>query len=152
MAETNNIKRRVGDIVAIKLKDGSYSFGIVLEEPLIAFYDCNFHEIRELEVVISEPILFMIWVMNSSVESGRWEVVGNTPLESSLDDSPRFFKQDPINKSFSICFQGKETPSTLEECQNLERAAVWDPEHVEDRLIDHYAGVPNQWVESLKAR
>jgi hypothetical protein len=27
---------------------------------------------------------------------------------------------------------------------------VWAAEHVEDRLRDHYAGRPNQWVESLR--
>ena len=31
-------------------------------------------------------------------------------------------------------------------------AAVWDPQHVEDRLRDHFAGLPNKWVQSLALR
>lgn len=90
--------------------------------------------------------------MNRAVESGRWEVLGNEPLEQGLEEIPKFFKQSPLNKKFSIYYQGVEIPSTKEECQELERAAVWDPEHVEDRLRDHYDNVPNQWIESLKAQ
>ena len=152
MARAKKIKRKVGDVLAIKLEDGSFSFGRVLEEPLIAFYDCKSVDKLSLEEIVSKPIIFKVWVMNSAVESGRWEVLGNEPLDQGLEEIPKFFKQSPLNKKFSIYYQGVETPSTKEECQELERAAVWDPEHVEDRLRDHYEGVPNQWVESLKAQ
>lgn len=45
-----------------------------------------------------------------------------------------------------------ENPATPEECAVLERAAVWDPGHVEDRLRDHFAGQSNKWVESLRLK
>jgi len=38
------------------------------------------------------------------------------------------------------------------EADELEQAAVWSPNHIEDRLRDHFAGVPNQWVEIMRAR
>lgn len=38
------------------------------------------------------------------------------------------------------------------EVEGLERLAVWDPEHVEDRIRDHYNGVQNIWVESLRLK
>jgi len=88
--------------------------------------------------------------MNDAVSSGRWPIIGNLPLESGLEIAPKFFKQDPINKAFSIYHRSQETPATLAECEKLERAAVWEPSHIEDRLRDYYSGVPNQWVESLK--
>lgn len=150
MAKAKKIKRQAGDVVAVKLEDGSFSFGVVLEEPLMAFYDYNSRELPELKAIVAKPVLFKVWVMNSAVESGRWEVIGSTSLTPELASTPRFFKQSPLNKRLTVYFKGEETPSTKDECQNLERAAVWDPEHVEDRLRDHYAGVPNQWVESLK--
>jgi hypothetical protein len=144
------IRRQLGDVVKIELEDDSFSFGRVLEEPLMAFYDCRSGRIPELEVITSKSVLFQIWVMNHSVESGRWQVIGNVPLGPEFGTPPRFFNQSPISKKFSIHFRGEETPSSREECEHLERAAVWDPEHVEDRLRDYYAGVPNRWVESLK--
>lgn len=152
MAKSKKVKRQLGDMVQVKLEDGSFSYGRILEEPLMAFYDWNSMDKVSLEEIISKPVIFKIWVMNSAVESGRWEVLGNAPLDRALEEIPRFFKQSPLNKKFSIYYQGVETPSTKDKCEELERAAVWDPEHVEDRLRDYYAGVSNQWVESLKAQ
>ena len=60
--------------------------------------------------------------------------------------------QDVITKEFSIYHQGNILPATYEEIKNLECAAVWEPEHVEDRLRDYFSGVPNVWVEDLKPK
>jgi len=144
------LARQVGDVIKIDLGDGLYCFGRVLDEPLIAFYDTKTTEIPDIQTLVALPILFKVWVMIDAVTSGRWPVIGNVPLDSNLKIAPKFFKQDPISKSFSIYYKGKETPASLSECEKLERAAVWDPSHVEDRLNDYYAGMSNQWVESLK--
>ncbi len=45
-----------------------------------------------------------------------------------------------------------ERPATTGECIGLEAAAVWEAEHVEDRLRDHFAGQLNKWVEQLRAK
>jgi hypothetical protein len=42
------------------------------------------------------------------------------------------------------------TPVSIDKCRGLERSAIWEPEHVEERLSDHYAGKVNRWAESLK--
>lgn len=46
----------------------------------------------------------------------------------------------------------KEWPATFEECEGHKRAAVWDPCHIESRLLDHFEGWSNKWVESLALR
>lgn len=140
----------VGDVIKINLKNGLYCFGQVLNEPLMVFYEIQSTTIPKIGDIVSSPVLFKICVMNYAVTSGRWEVIGNSPLDSKLMTEPKFFNQDAISKEFCIYFKDKEIPATREECEGLERAAVWDPSHVEDRLRDYYAGVPNQWVESLK--
>jgi len=95
--------------------------------------------------------------MNHAVTSGRWPVIGAVPLSDDERRRPeRFFKQDPLNSNLTIYWEDPESgepheiPALLEEAENLECAAVWDPEHVEDRLRDHFAGRPNKWVESLR--
>jgi hypothetical protein len=152
MTKSKKVKHQLGDIVQIKLEDGSFSFARVLEEPLMAFYDFKSDSIPNLSEIVEKPIIFRIWVMNRAVKSGRWGVIGNIGLEPELVLSPKFFNQGALNKNFTIIYNDDESPATREECENLERAAVWDPEHVEDRLRDHYAGVPNMWVESLKPK
>lgn len=61
--------------------------------------------------------------------------------------------QDVMNsKLFSNYDNGKIRRATKMACEGLERAAVWEPEHVEERLRDLYVGKPNIWVEQLKIK
>ncbi len=142
----------VGDILKIDLGDGAICFARALAEPAYAFYDLKVEVVPDLRTVILTPVLFTVWVMNHAVTSGRWEIIGNFPLEKNLEITPKFFKQDPINKKLCIYFQGKEIPASIEECEKLERAAVWEPGHIEDRLRDYFAGRPNQWVDLMKIK
>ena len=89
--------------------------------------------------------------MDYAVKRGRWNVVGYLPLEAALQNNPPKFIQDRIQPElFSIYKNGSIQPATRDECAGLECAAVWDPEQVEDRLRDHYAGRPNKWAISLR--
>jgi hypothetical protein len=151
MARTK-LGRKVGDVVKIDMGDGSLCFGRILEEPLMAFYDFKVRGVPNIAEIVSKRILFKIWVMNHAITSGRWPVIGSSPLPKELQQPVTFFKQDPISKEVSLYVNAQEVPATREQCKGLERAAVWDPEHVEDRLRDYFAGVPNQWVESLKIK
>ena len=139
-----------GNIVSIDLGDGSRSFARVLKQPLLAFYDLKAEADLEPEVVVATEVLFKIWVVKYALSSGRWKTIGCLPLEREISEPPTFFKQDPVDKSLSLYVEGEEHPASLADCVGLERAAVWDPEQVEDRLRDHFAGRPNCWVESLK--
>ena len=145
-------KRNRGDIVKIDLGDGKLAFAQVLKEPLFVFFDLISSEVPQIERITSAPILFEIWVMNRAVTEGIWPIVGKAPI-GTIDEAPRFFKRDQINGKLTITFTGaEEQKATLAECIGLECAAVWDPEHVVDRLRDHYAGRPNKWTESMRPR
>jgi len=143
-------KRVVGDIVKIPLGDGWHSYARVLPEASYAFYDSRVNGDDPVEEIIARPILFFAAVMGYAIKKSRWPIVGHVPSEDQLKAPPRFI-QDALNKDrFEVYEDGKIRPSTRAECAGLECAAVWDPEHVEDRLRDHYAGRKNKWVESLK--
>jgi len=91
--------------------------------------------------------------MNHAVTRGRWKIVGHIPLEEALVVPRPHFIQDALKpESFSIYERGAIRPATKEECIGLEREAVWDPTHAEDRVRDHYLGRKNKWLESLKIR
>jgi hypothetical protein len=72
---------------------------------------------------------------------------GTAPAEV-LAPVPTFVR-DAIGGGFLIYLRGVVRSATRAECVGLERCAVWAPEHVEDRLRDHFRGRPNKWVESL---
>ncbi|MBZ4417073.1 immunity 26/phosphotriesterase HocA family protein [Myxococcus sp. RHSTA-1-4] len=154
MSAARRVRRRVGDIVAIPLSEGRLAFAWVLPEPLMAFFDFRAREpAPPVEEIAGKPIAFSLWVMNHAVTSGLWPVLGRVTVPEELLRPPAFFKQDPLSGALSITHDGgDERPASREECLHLERAAVWEPGHVVDRLEDHFAGRPNKWVESLRVR
>ena len=142
-------QRRVGDIVEVPLPDGSYGYGQVLTEPLIAFFGLRSAQTPTLEEIVSSDVLFAIWV-SKAIECD-WSVVGHVEVSPLISQFPPFFKKDPLTGDYSITFDGgDELPATLKEVELLERAAVWQPNHVADRLLDHFEGRTSRWVESLK--
>jgi hypothetical protein len=116
-------------------------------------------DIPPVEAIVAAAVLFRIDVMASATASARWPTIGVEPLSDEEDGRGElFFKHDPITGKLSLYREDRATretfsrPATFEECENLERAAVWSANHVEDRLRDHFAGQPNPWFESLRPK
>jgi hypothetical protein len=148
------MKRTVGDILKVDLGDGTHSYAHVSTDPLVIFYDCKTSRDLPLSEIGKLPVAFKVWVHNQDIKRGIWEKVGNLPLAPDNLEQPYMFKQDRITGRLAIHHSdfedtNYERPATLEECRGLERAAVWDASHVEDRLRDYYEGVENKWVKSL---
>ena len=139
-----------GDVVSVALPNGKFGFGRVLKNPLMAFYDFVSDTLPDASVVIERPVAFKIWVMNKATSSGRWPVIGHVPLNDELLKPVTFAKQDSISKELSTYVDGRETRASLDDCRGLENAAVWSVEHVEERLLDHFEGRPNKWVEATR--
>jgi len=144
-----------GTLLRINLADGSDTFARVLGQSQMAFYDQRIQhdEPINLSQVYESRILFVVTVMKSTLTSGRWKVVDHLPLEADLLKPREYFIKDRMTGRYSVYQSsiGSVRDSTFAECENLEPAAVWEPEHVEDRLRDHFAGRQNRWVEQLKA-
>jgi hypothetical protein len=131
------------------------ALGWVLDEPLIAFLDKRWPvgELPDLVGLGQVPIAFRVAVMNHAVTRGTWKVVGHLGPPNRLIEPPWFFNQDGLTGEITLTQTGaEEVPADLNMCQGLEAAAVWEPEHIVDRLRDHFAGRPNKWVESLRPK
>ena len=153
MATSKRQRRTVGSIVQVPLGDGTYCYAQVLQEADFAFFDIRAAGSVDVADIVTRPVLFRIAVMNHAITSGRWQKVGSAPLSADLAGAQPKFIQDALDPArFEIYLAGHTRPATREECRGLERSAVWEPEHVEDRLRDHYAGRPNKWVKSLALR
>lgn len=144
---------RPGSFVIIPLKDGSYGYGRVREFPAMSFYDLNTKEpLHDLEKIAARPILFSVLVHKSALK--KWKVIGKLPLEANLRRYIRTFSQDVADprKCTIGDEEGNERTATPSECVGLERSAVWEDNHVEDRLLDAFKGRPNLWYEDLKVK
>lgn len=156
MSRKRKTRRVVGDVVAIPLGDSEQvGFGVVLEEPLMAFFDVSAKAGAEPSVgeIARYPVAFRIWVMNQPIVDGLWPVLGKVDVPEELAVAPWFFKQDPISGKLTVGRTGSEErlpePGQVD---SLERAAVWSAAHVVDRLQDHFAGKPNKWVASMRPK
>ncbi|MFH5230226.1 immunity 26/phosphotriesterase HocA family protein [Antrihabitans spumae] len=154
--------RAAGRVVRIDLDDRRCAYGRQLTGVSVEFYNRvgTPGEPVDLLELVDTPIAFTVWVMDRAFRrGGRWELLDTVPLtQNEQSHTHRYTKQDPINKAISIYWSDPtsgahgETPATIEECLGLERVAVWDPEHVEDRLRDHFDRRQNKWVESLRLK
>jgi hypothetical protein len=143
----------VGAVVTVPLGDGYHAYAQMLESPEYAFFDCRSRQEKTVEAVVACPVLFRLWVMRFAHSKGRWQKVGVAPLMPALQAPVLRYIQDSIRPWQIRLTDGEsESAGTLADCEGLESAAVWDPEHVEDRLRDHYAGVPNDWVLLLRPK
>ncbi|WP_162301327.1 immunity 26/phosphotriesterase HocA family protein [Nitrincola tibetensis] len=140
-----------GNVVAVPLEDGGFGFGVVVEEPLVAFFTRRANTKEMPADISSAAIAFSVWVMNNAIGKAHWSIVGTIDLPSHVELDPWFFKKDIISGKYSLYRHLEEKPALRDDCVNLERAAVWEPEHVESRLTDFLAGREhqNKWVRSL---
>lgn len=82
------IKVNVGDIFAIKIDDNHYSYGQVVAEgrtsDCMVVYDIISVEHPPLVEIVANKIVFLIQTVNSRIEDGIWEVVGNAPIPNNI--------------------------------------------------------------------
>ena len=142
-----------GDIVQIELEDGRHVYGQVLVHPYLAVYDYPTTDDADPTDVVSRPILFIVAVYDRALNGRTWPTVGKAPDGASIT-VPDFFTQDMFNpQSCKIIDVGGTMRSVPpEECEGLERAAVWEAVHVQERIRDHYAGRPNVYLKSMALR
>ena len=142
-----------GSVFKVPLIDEMHSYGIMLESPVCGFFDIKTSEdISDISCLMQYEIIFKICVMTHAITQGRWLKVGKFPVTNSrVFEIPYFVNVDHMSgKIYRHHISGKEELSTKEACLSLECAAVWEPEHVAERLNDHFAGKPNIWVERFR--
>lgn len=144
-------KHEPGTFLRIRLPDGTFGYGRLLELPDVAFYNYRTNEpSNDLQAIASKPVLFRQAVRTSGLKN--WDYIGKWKLEGEVAQPVVYYRQSPID--FRKCIisdsLGNERKATPEECVGLEQAAVWEPHHIEERLLDTFMGRPNK--EELRSR
>lgn len=142
-----------GTFVRIPLGDGSFGYGRLLESPYAAFYKHRTSSPEsDLDRIASSPVLFKTAVRQLALKA--WELIGWRELEEHLTQPLIRFMQDVGDFRQCTIFDtaGNERAAKPEECIGLERAAVWEQQAIEERLLDALMGRPNADEEHLKVR
>ena len=154
-------KHGPGTVLSIPIAEDQVAFCRLLNRGMVEFYDTWHRSSASVAVedLAPGPVAFRVPVMNESVNSRRWKVIGQVELTSTeTEQIHTFYKQDPISGVLTLFWtdpdtgQSHERPATVTECEGLEAAAVWSSNHIEDRLRDHFAGLPNKWVKLLRPK
>jgi hypothetical protein len=143
-------KATPGNILEIDLRDGTRTFARELKHPFVAIYDGRALPDADPSRIVTLPVLFVLAVHDSAFR--EWKKVGFEPLAEGEIEIPDQFIQDIADPSKCriVDARGVERKATVDECDGLEAAAVWDLEHIVERISAHYKGEPSEFAESLK--
>lgn len=144
-------KITIGSVLEIPINGEYYIYAQILEKSNYAFFDFKFKEqLTDFNILNEKPILFIISIYSHIINKGEWLKVGKIDIREELEVLPMNFIQDVLNPNSFEFYNpntGEIAPATKKEIIGLERAAVWDKNHVEDRIKDFYNKVPCVWLE-----
>lgn len=140
----------------IDLKNGYYNYAQIVENS-IAFFDIYTKdpELEDLSILLEKLVLFILEVYRDVISTRLWLKVGKLPIREDPKILPMQCIQDELDETQFELYNpntGEVTQATGEECEGLETCAIWEAHAVEERIIDHYNGVPIFGVEALKIK
>jgi hypothetical protein len=148
-------KRTAGSILEIDLGNGYYNYAQIINADILFFDIYTAERISDVNVLNDKKPLFFLGVYDKAITGGRWKKIGSLPIKDAYKQTPMKFIQDALQPEKFELYDpntGETLPASRKQVENLECAAVWEPEHVESRIRDYYNGVPNIWVEQMKPK
>jgi len=144
-----------GAILELDLGHGHKTYARLLSDSRLAVCDARSNGPTDPIQASSKPVLFVVHAWDKAIKDGRRPVVAELPLAEGEFSSIRTFTQDPVDPEECqiLVQQGQRCNSrkaTIEECEGLERSAVWAPEQLVRRIVDHYSGVPNADLAAMQ--
>jgi hypothetical protein len=147
-------KIALGTFMRIPLGDSTLGYGRALQYPFVAFYDLRTETpLSDIKAIGARPVLFRLSVRLLGGHD-RWPALGRAKLEAEMAEPVIFFTQDDddIQKCTIYDTAGLYRAAGPEECVGLERSVVWDPHHVEERLLHHFEVRENETEKSFRVR
>ncbi|WP_160676192.1 Imm26 family immunity protein [Clostridium sp. C8-1-8] len=134
MIQKRRKQLRLGDVYAIPLPNGKYAYGRLFKDGCIAIYKHIGENIEDIPK--EEKYSFTVGVYKDVLQSGKWSVVDSRAFKDENEAwPPPMCVIDSMSGEYSIYYKGEFEPSNEFECDGLEQAAVWEAEHIIDRII-----------------
>jgi len=145
-------KAVIGAFLRIPIDAKYHTYGRIINKLVYAFYDFKTDlEVSDLDLIEKSDILFKLLIHRSAINSGGWKIIGKKELPEDLKVPVPFFKQEIGSPDDCSIVTGDESRiATQEECGGLERLAVWEHQHVKQRLEDFYNGVRNNDTYAMR--
>lgn len=151
-----NQRITVGSIIEIPIEGKYFVYAQILGKAGYAFFDFKtIEKLKDITYLRSAKILFVLGVYDDVITQGLWKKVGKLEVRKDLEVQPmQYIYHKGENPEYEIYNPntGEIRRSTKEQVKGLECAAVWEANHVEDRIRDHYLGVPCIWMEGMSVK
>lgn len=136
------VKRRPGDFFRVPLDNGLFVYGRVIMETTCYFYDHITNDANTpLETIRQTKKLFMTGVNDIPFNSGKWPIIGNLPLEESLQPPLYFWRRaSRMDGSWGYNIYVQKTDgyedrrASEEECKGLDELVSDAEESVLERI------------------
>ncbi|WCF09568.1 immunity 26/phosphotriesterase HocA family protein [Paenibacillus thiaminolyticus] len=134
MVKKKSTRIKLGDVYAIPLPDGRVGFGRRFKDASIAIYQHIGDSMEDTPP--DEEYQFIVGVYDDVLKSGQWPVIENRPFKDEEEAwPPPACIIDKLSGGYSIYQKGEIRQASKEECEGLEIAAVWEGEHIIDRIM-----------------
>jgi len=137
-----------GTVIQIDLPNGRFAYGRLYRDAAVGIYSRT-SELPANPPIGSRDFQFIVGVYDEVITSGKCPIVGEDPFTEGEDSwPPPQTIIDPITGKCSIYHRGEIRPALPEECERLETAAVWDLNHLVDRIIN---GDESRYLRSVRS-
>jgi hypothetical protein len=127
------MKRIIGNIGALPLPNGRFAFGRVIESSNVEFY--TYIGRTETDLPKNWEVRFTVCAHVSFFR--HMKLVGKRPFaDEDEKHPPARYIYDVIGKGYSLYIHGEIIPSDYDNCKGLDRASVWEYEHIIDRIME----------------
>lgn len=128
------IRIKLGDVYAIPLPNNKFAFGRRFKDAGIGIYKYIGESIEDTP--INEAYQFIVGVYDDVLKTGQWKIVENRPFQNEVEAwPPPACVIDKLSGDYSIYYMGEIKRASKSECEGLEIAAVWEAEHIIDRIM-----------------
>lgn len=150
---TKRQRRVVGSVMEIHVNNEYYVYAQSYPYEAEIIFDYRTTEpLKDLNVLLTTKELFRVLVFTSVISKGHWKKVGKLPLRHDLlppKDLCVYHPYDKVKYEIYNKITHKMRPANKEECIGLEPFMAWGFKSIEDRIRDHYNGVPCIWLKEF---
>ncbi|RAJ77246.1 immunity protein 26 of polymorphic toxin system [Chitinophaga dinghuensis] len=148
-------KDHIGEVFRIPVEGKVHAYARVIRKLIFDVYAFFTEEEINIANLLERPVAFTIGLHVDVFKKSDWEVIGCVSL--SEEETRRkivFFRQGVLNLNdcWLVDLEGRETKVGPQDCIGVERLAVWDYEHVEERLRNLYMNKKDLMVEHMKVK
>jgi hypothetical protein len=130
------VRYKAGDVFAIPLGEGRFGFGRLFRDTTVAVFSRISSDITDVADLCGAPVAFYAAVFDTAIRSGEWPKIGECPFPDPDNawPPPRVIEDILRPGTFKVYERGEIRRAPAEEVRSLDRALIYKPAQLVDRI------------------